>query len=1294
MKATDEARISAWLAKLMAMNHLRNTGIEGPHAGIAPAIHTGDYSDVIIIDAEGRQIPWIEAPHLDDGQMRNPMREIVDLKALGDGPGAFSSRASEFSIGLLGELLQASDAEAGAAANSVLARLAAFVGADHAYLVRLDVPDGPRIVGGWRASGIAQTDSWANNLAQPIPEAWRSPLCYGVPIVVANSDAMTTDLPGGAFPETSSVGAMAILPCTYAGMLSGLVVLRTARLDDRLATSGLKALTSVANAMMALLRRADSAASPATGAAAQSRLQAILAAIPDIVSEVDADGRYTYMHTSHPDELKEPIKSWIGKTVEEVLPADIAAQRRQIMKELDAGMKPDGRLYQFDTAIGMRWFHLTAARRAPVGPDDRQGYLFISRDVTREVEEQKAFERLSEVASRSSAPVIIADSKGMVEWVNEAYERNTGYSLEDVRGKRPGAMTKSEKVDPATRARINAAIRSCEPVSAEILNVRRNGEEYWVQLDINPLFDNAGQHTGFIGIQIDLTERKKRQAELEAMTQHALAARQRVTDAIEALDDGFALFDADDRFVMANRRYKEFYAEVAELLVPGSRLEDIIRGCLAKGQPPEAVGREEAWLAGRMASHRLGGNVGEQTLLDGRIVRIRERRTPAGELIALHSDITALKAAEQRLLDVIQGSQFGTWEWHVSTGVQNINEQWAAMLGYTYAEVQPMTYGVWERLLHPDDAAEVNARIERCMAFGHDTYEAEYRLRHKSGRWVWVMDRGRVISRRANGAAEFVAGVQIDLSVQKAREEALILAKAELERTMADRASAEKRLLDIASVSEDWFWEQDRDLRFTFVSNPRSLEALGILPQNLIGSTIKARLAINPVMRDSADWDQLLAIMEAHKSFRDFVYLSPTPSSKEDRWLRMSGSPVFDASGEFMGYRGVGSDVTDLYLSKARAEAASRAKSMFLANMSHEIRTPLNGVLGMAELLDSALLDPEHKRMIGTIRESGEALLSILNDILDMSKIEAGKMTLEAEPFSPKEVVARVEDLHSLRAEEKGLKFEVLTTSGAELPRIGDPYRVRQILHNLVGNAIKFTEHGEVTMKLSGRKDKDLVIEVIDTGIGMTPEQVARLYEDFSQADGSTTRRFGGTGLGLAITRKLVEMMGGEISVDSALGKGTSVRVSLPLPVSDTMVNAVKVDTEIVSLEGIRVLAADDNKTNCEILEHMLLRKGAAVTIVNDGMQALEAWAPGRYDVVLLDIAMPVMDGLAVLERIRALEAESGCEAMPIIAVTANAMSHQVAEYLIAGFDSCVAKPINLKNLARVIRAAVNRDET
>ncbi len=654
----------------------------------------------------------------------------------------------------------------------------------------------------------------------------------------------------------------------------------------------------------------------------------------------------------------------------------------------------------------------------------------------------------------------------------------------------------------------------------------------------------------------------------------------------------------------------------------------------------------------------------------------------------------ALIRGEERLRDVIEGAQVGTWTWDFDTVSQLVNDVWARMLGYDLAELSPVTYDTWSRIIHPDDREALERLIDQCLTGAENGYEAEYRMRHRDGHWIWVLDRGRVVRRKPDGSPKIMAGIQIEISEQKSREAALIKAKAELESALAQRASAEQRFIDIAAVSDGWFWEQDAGLRFSFLSQPDYFERIGVPPVSIMGKTREEWLEQYPDVRASAEWETVLSALRERRAFRDFVYRAPQSPDGEERWFRISGAPVFDAAGAFLGYRGVGSDVTQLYLAKARAEEASRTKSMFLANMSHEIRTPLNGVLGMAEVLESSLTNPEHKRMIGTIRRSGESLLNILNDILDMSKIEAGKLELEAVPFSPMELAERVEDLHNLKAEEKGLDFEVLVSSGAEAARIGDPFRVQQVLHNLVSNAIKFTDAGSVTVKVSGRRGTPLTLEVRDSGIGMTPEQMARLHEEFTQADSSVTRRFGGTGLGMAITRNLVLRMGGDIAVQSAVGEGTVIRVTLPLPETDVAPTSARggvVAPTATRLDGLRILAADDNGTNRSVLELMLTRCGAVVTTVCDGLQAVQAFQPGQFDAILLDIAMPVMDGKAALREIRQKEAALNLPPVPIVAVTANAMQHQIVEYLIWGFDSCVSKPIAMSEVTKVITSLLQR---
>lgn len=379
---------------------------------------------------------------------------------------------------------------------------------------------------------------------------------------------------------------------------------------------------------------------------------------------------------------------------------------------------------------------------------------------------------------------------------------------------------------------------------------------------------------------------------------------------------------------------------------------------------------------------------------------------------------------------------------------------------------------------------------------------------------------------------------------------------------------------------------------------------------------------------------------------------------------------------------------------RVKAEEMSKTKSIFLANMSHEIRTPLNGVLGMAEILQGYMSTPETLRMVSTIRQSGETLLTVLNSILDMSKIEAGKMELEVVPIVLSELLTQVEALHRVKAEEKGLDLQVLLSAGADLPRMGDPHRLTQVLNNLLSNAIKFTESGRIRLKLSCRPGKPVTIDISDTGVGMTESQLSRVFESFEQADGSMTRRFGGTGLGLSIVRQLVLLMGGMITMQSNPGTGTDVRVIIPLPEADPSLLAPpepEVDLDVSSLAGRKLLIADDNLTNRLVLSEMLAQTGVILTMVENGQEAIDAWERARtdavpFDLLLLDITMPVLDGTRALATIRDRESDLQLGPVPAVAVTANAMPHQVADYIMGGFDTHLAKPFKRKELLHALK--------
>lgn len=937
---------------------------------------------------------------------------------------------------------------------------------------------------------------------------------------------------------------------------------------------------------------------------------------------------------------------------------------------------------------GVRWVKVLCK----VAGDDRPGVVeFCLRDDSQRAEERRMLTRLAEVAQRTQSIVTITDSNGCILWVNAAYEARTGYTLAQARGKIPGSLVQFDKTDPAMRARIGAALARREPVRGEILNRSKSGEEYWLDVDIQPLSDEDGNPDGFMSVAQDITPTKALEAKLHHQVEKTKQAAAGVKSALalisagsEAVPNALGIFDANERLVVCNRRLAAFYPKIGYEGMRGKTFEEIIRSGASDGLFKVGHGSEEDVVQELLANYRKGQLDKEIQLADGRWFHMHNAPMPDGGQVIVRTDITKLKEAESRVQTAIDGAGLGTWEWHRDKDLNFVNDRYAGMLGLTVEELGTTNQKAFRDRLHPDDLLRAEANFIESAQAGLDTAQCEFRMRHKDGHWVWILSRGQILQRDRDGDPIVITGIHLDITEHKAREAALIASKSDLEKALTAREEAERRFFDIASVSDDWFWEQDENLRFTYLSE--SITRIpGVKISEMIGKNRAEMLAGTPGLENAGNWASLAKKMAARETFKGFVYRSRLPGAEEDRWLRISGAPILGDDGTFCGYRGVGSDVTDLQRAREAAEEASRTKSMFLANMSHEIRTPLNGVLGMSELLESLIVDPEQQRMISTVRESGEALLNILNDLLDMSKIEAGRMDLEAEVFNPGEIIERVEDLFTLRAEEKGLGFEVLVGSNADRPRIGDAHRIRQIINNLVTNAIKFTEKGDVTVVLSGKAGAPLTLEVRDTGIGMTPEQVERLFKDFSQADQSISRRFGGTGLGLAIAGRLVALMNGKIAVDSTPDKGTTFRVTLPLPDGQAPVRR-KIETEtLVSIEGVRILAADDNQTNRRLLESALGRRGAICTIAHNGREAVDEWAPGKFDVMVLDISMPIMDGVAALTEIRAREAAAGVTPLPAIAFTANAMSHHVIEYLSNGFDTHVAKPFKAADLVTAI---------
>ncbi|HVK41646.1 MAG TPA: ATP-binding protein [Phenylobacterium sp.] len=435
-------------------------------------------------------------------------------------------------------------------------------------------------------------------------------------------------------------------------------------------------------------------------------------------------------------------------------------------------------------------------------------------------------------------------------------------------------------------------------------------------------------------------------------------------------------------------------------------------------------------------------------------------------------------------------------------------------------------------------------------------------------------------------------------------------------------------------------------------------------------------------------------------SWAGFIFLAPAPFLVlTTAIIVMGGFSGWDLVLVMLSLVGLGASIASVALTirrnaraleAARAEAleASRAKSSFLAMMSHELRTPMNGVLGMAHALAATNLNRQQGDYLDMIVQSGDGLMAVLNDLLDLSKIEAGKLDLETVSFDIDKLGRQICLMWSETARLKGLDLALDIDPATPAWLAGDPVRVRQILLNLISNALKFTEQGGVSVRISPVIPHGVEIIVADTGLGMRQDQQAKLFQPFSQAETSTTRRFGGTGLGLSICRQLAEMMGGAISVISEPGEGSTFRVLLPLSAGPAPLQ-VETESDVVSLEGRRILVVDDNRVNQAVATAILEAAGALVTVAEDGVESLEKLQVGGFDVVLMDVHMPRMDGVVALGHIRA--GEAGRADVPVIALTADAMSGDGERLISLGFDDAHPKPIQPAELLYAVAAHCSR---
>ncbi len=563
-------------------------------------------------------------------------------------------------------------------------------------------------------------------------------------------------------------------------------------------------------------------------------------------------------------------------------------------------------------------------------------------------------------------------------------------------------------------------------------------------------------------------------------------------------------------------------------------------------------------------------------------------------------------------------------------------------------------------VIHRDDTQRITEIIEQALADGQP-YMIEYRVIRRDGTERWVSESGSGVYDDNNGNPIWIDGIIVDNTEVKLRN-------AEFE--------------GIANAISRSLAEIEFDLQgHILTANQNFLSLSGYRMDELLGRHHSVLCDPEEVNSDTYRnlWQTL---REGRFTSGEFRRIG---KNGQEFWIQGSYNPVFDPDGNPYKVIKFASDLTerhameqDLREAKLKAEQAAMAKGTFLANMSHEIRTPMNAIIGFTDVLLSEPMEDKHRRHLNTVRNSARSLLTLLNDILDTAKMERGALELESADFSLRELCHQV--VASLRISAQKKLLELKLEYAEEVPEFfkGDSMRLQQVLLNLLGNAIKFTEKGGVTLSVD-IEEEEVHLVVSDTGIGIPEDRLQRIFDPFSQADASMTRRFGGTGLGTTIARQLVELMHGRILVESTLGVGSRFHVYVPLPAGEAVVSAGAGIS--ITLPPLQILVVDDVPQNVELLELALGREGHHVTTARDGLEAVDCFTRDRFDLILMDVQMPRLDGLGATRRIRLLEAEQQRTRTPIIALTASVLEADQVGAKEAGMDGFATKPVELNRL-------------
>lgn len=896
--------------------------------------------------------------------------------------------------------------------------------------------------------------------------------------------------------------------------------------------------------------------------------------------------------------------------------------------------------------------------------DGKKNYFAIIEDITEQKQQEEQIRILSSIAEENTHGVVIADAEGKIEWINKSFEQMTGYTLEEMKGKKPGQLLQGPDTDPQAIAYLKEKIEKGEPFITEILNYTKYKKPYWLRIQGQALKNAEGEIIKYFAIEEDITREKESERRFKLVLEN-------IGDNVWEHDfkTGVTYFSKSDNSFLGYPKdeltnnqqlwWNSVHKDDLKLLVESDR----------KYQGKESDSHN--------LEYRIIAKDGTQKwVLDRGVVIEKDQAGHPLRIIGTHTDITNIKQIETELANRVK--QFQSLSENIPGVIYEFEFRKDGKEGLRYiSPAVEKIFGIsrekfknYMEYIHPDDRELIIEKNKYSRETLEPFYiEARLVVPGQPERWHSVRS---AFSYQTEKGDNVFTGFILDITERKKFEVAL-------------KANEEKYRGIIANMNLGMI-EIDLDRKVTF-TNQSMADMVGIPLEDIIGADTNQFLP-----------EESLALVQQKVKDRiegksEAFELKVKINSNEKWWL-VSSAPRFNEKREFVGTIVICLDIneqkqleSELRIAREQAEQLAQARQNFLANMSHEIRTPMNAIIGMGNQLAKTELTQRQDFFLKTINASAENLLVIINDILDLSKIEAGKLSIEKIGFKPKAVVGAAIQTLIYKAEEKGIK---LTNSFCDQRLaevlIGDPYRLNQILLNLISNAIKFTDTGCVDVKCEVLKDTEATqvirASVTDTGIGMEKEFVAQLFEKFTQEYDSVTRKYGGSGLGMSITKQLLELMGGRIEVMSEKGKGTQVQFIVEfekgkpedLPVS----RSYRISKDLFA--GKRLLITDDNEMNRLVASTILESLGAEIIEATNGEEAVQKVKEQNPHLVLMDIQMPVMNGYAATMQIR----RSGYQT-PIIALTANAVKGESEKCIVAGMNDYISKPFKEEDLLKMI---------